>query len=198
MSAPIWLCSCLAHYVIVIAIAVVGLRSVCTCCSALVVGLVDFLLFFVLRVRTLRAEILSISSTTTSTRPLSRPLPTPQLSPLCIIHKSVDLRAGCSQFPVADNGRGPVQQGQGQKFMIIVLMVHLSIDIAGLLLCCCLCVTIATIAIVRSCSGFSCCCCGVPVALEGKGVLTILLIADVSILLLMIKDCRGAKQTNRC
>ena len=63
MSVPTWIRSCLAHSVIVIAIEVVGLRSVCSCCSALVVGLVDFLLLFVLGVGTLQVGILSISST---------------------------------------------------------------------------------------------------------------------------------------
>jgi len=42
------------------------------------------------------------------------------------------------------------------------------------------------IAIVNSCTG--CSCCGVPVALGGKDVLAMLFIADVSTLLLMIKD----------
>ena len=56
-----------------------------------------------------------------------------------------------------------------------------------------------TIAIVESRSGCSCCCGDVrlplplsdrvPVALGGKNVLTMLLIADVLTLLLMIKDC---------
>ena len=39
-------------------------------------------------------------------------------------------------------------------------------------------------------------CVGVPVALEGKDVLEMLLIADVLLLLISIMDCCGAKQTN--
>ena len=66
------------------------------------------------------------------------------------------------------------------------------------LLCCCLHVTIviATIAGLRS--NCSCCyCCGVMVELEGKDVMVtkMLIEADVSASLTLIKDC-GDKQTN--
>ena len=56
------------------------------------------------------------------------------------------------------------------------------------LLYCCLYVTIATPTIVESCSSCSCCC-GVPVVLGAKDVLAMLLIADVSALLMMLKGC---------
>ena len=100
----------------------------------------------------------------------------------------VGLQSGCSQFTVADNDKRPVQHGHGQKFMVILLMAHLAIAIAGSLLCCCLRVTIA-IAIVGLRSGCSCCC-GDLVALGGKdATVTKMLIEDVLTLLLLIKDC---------
>ena len=77
-------------------------------------------------------------------------------------------------------------------------------DAKGLLLVCvpllcCLPVKISVaIAIVRSQSSCSCCsCCNVPVALGGKdGMVTKILIENVSTLLLMIQDCR-VKQNNK-
>ena len=66
------------------------------------------------------------------------------------------------------------------------------------MLCCCLRVTIAiVIAIVGSRSGCSCCC-GVPAALGGKDVLTMLLIEDVPMLLMMLKDCCRSWSVFRC
>ena len=65
-------------------------------------------------------------------------------------------------------------------------------DVSALLMMLGECVTISidiAIAIVGSRSGGSCCC-GVPVALEGKDVMvTKMLIEDLSTSLLMIKDC---------
>ena len=41
------------------------------------------------------------------------------------------LCSDCSQSPVVDNDRCPVQHGGGQKFIVILLMAHLSIVITG-------------------------------------------------------------------
>ena len=83
IMVPAWLCSCLAQFVIVI--AVVDLNSGCSYCSVLVVGLVDFLSLFVSWAGASRVGILATSSTTLSTRSLSRKLQTPHPSHLSFV-----------------------------------------------------------------------------------------------------------------
>ena len=82
-------------------------------------------------------------------------------------------------------------------YFAITMVVNHVTTAARRSVCCdyhsCYCVTIA-IAIVGSHS--DCCYCGVPVALGGEGVIvTNMLIENVLMSLLMIKDCWG-EQTN--
>ena len=199
MGVPAWLC-CLAHFVI--GIAVVASSSGCSCCSVLVVGLVDFLSLFVLGVGKSRARILSISSTTTSTRPLSRLLPTMCPSLLYIVSTSALLKGwvgwGCHLIWRCCCERRCYERPTWCYCCWSPIIMVMSF----ICKCCWLLgsqlsvvAQYVMIDIVGSCSGCSHCCCGALVALGGKNVLTMLLIADVSTLLLVIKNC-WRKQTS--